>query len=553
MTAERDGASVLVTGATGYVGGRLVPRLLYRGHRVRCVARNPARLAGRSWDGVEIVEGDLADPDAARRALEGIDTAYYLVHSMTGGEAFRERDRAIAASFGDAARRAGVRRIVYLGGLGDAEALTSKHLRSRQEVGRELASHGVPVVEFRAAVIVGSGSASFEIIRTLTERMPVMITPRWVDTRCQPIGVRAVLEYLVEALETPHARGVYEIGGPDVLTYREMVLEYAKVRGLHRLIVPVPIANSEWSGRFVDLFTPVPYAIAQPLLESLRTEVVVHDDRALREFAVRPLGYARSLELALTRMASDDVETTWASSLASLSRDDPGGRQLAVHEGMLFERHHAVVPTRPERVFEVICSLGGDEGWPAGNALWQLRGLMDRAVGGIGMRRGRRHPRELTVGEPLDFWRVEALEPPHLLRLHAEMKLPGTAWLQFEVLPDERGARVEQTAFYEPRGLPGYLYWYAVLPFHRFVFPGLVRAIRERAEAAQRDRPLRRDVARTGRPGLGAPVRGSPSGPPSREARSPEARRRSVPGAGSGRSAPSGANPLRVAAERFPT
>ena len=473
---------VLVTGPTGYVGGRLVPRLLSRGHVVRCVARDPGRLAGQLWPGVEIIEGDLADAGAAERALAGIEVAYYLVHSMTGGEAFRERDLAIAQVFGQAAKGAGVGKIIYLGGLGDPADFRSKHLVSRQEVGRALADFGVPVVEFRAAVIVGSGSASFEMIRYLTERLPVMITPRWVDTRCQPIGVRAVLEYLVEALEKPDANGVYEIGGPDVLTYREMMLGYARVRGLHRLIFAFPVPHPEWSSHFVDLMTPIPYAIAKPLVESLQTEVLVRDDRARREFSVRPLGYVESVELALSRVAGEEVETTWASSLASLSSESPTGRHMAGHEGMLMERHRTRVEASAGRVFDVICALGGDEGWPAGNALWQLRGLIDRAVGGVGMRRGRRHPRALSVGEPLDFWRVEALESPHLLRLRAEMKLPGQAWLQFEVLPDELGSRVEQTAFYEPRGLLGYLYWYAVLPFHRFIFPGLLRAVRERAE-----------------------------------------------------------------------
>jgi uncharacterized protein YbjT (DUF2867 family) len=473
---------VLVSGATGYIGGRLVPRLLRRGHRVRCVARDPGRLTGRPWTGAEIVAGDLSDDGSAPRALEDIDVAYYLVHSMAGGEAFRERDRAMARAFGEAARQAGVRMIVYLGGLGDTNELRSKHLVSRHEVGRALAASGVSVVEFRAAVIVGSGSASFEMIRNLTEALPVMITPRWVGTRCQPIGVRNVLEYLLEALDHPTAEGVYEIGGQDVLTYREMMLGYARIRGLRRLILAFPVPHPEWSSRFIDLVTPIPYTIAQPLVESLQTEVVVRDHRARREFSVQPMGYLEAVELALVRVASDEVETTWASSLASLSPDQPTGRQLAGYEGMLFERHQTRIAAPVERVFEVICGLGGDDGWPAGNWLWQLRGLIDRAFGGVGMRRGRRHPRELSVGEPLDFWRVEALEAPHLLRLRAEMKLPGAAWLQFEVLPDEHGARVEQTAFFEPRGVRGYLYWYAVLPFHRFIFPGLIRALRERGE-----------------------------------------------------------------------
>jgi uncharacterized protein YbjT (DUF2867 family) len=446
------------------------------------VARDIRRLDGRRWPGVEIVQGDLADEKAARRALVDIDVAYYLMHSMASGPTFPERDRQIAQTFAVAARRAGVKRIVYLGGLGDPAQTLSDHLVSRHEVGRILAASGVPVIEFRAAVIVGSGSVSFEMIRYLTERLPVMVTPRWVDFRCQPIGVRNVLEYLLEALDHPDAEGIYEIGGPDVVSYRQMILGYARVRGLRRLVLAFPVPHPEWSSRFVDLVTPVPHAIAMPLVASLHSDMVVRDDRAVREFSVQPMGYLAAVELALTRVASDEVETTWASSLASFREDQAQSRQLAGHEGMLFERHRIRCSACPEAVFDAVCALGGDAGWPAGNALWQIRGLIDRVFGGVGMRRGRRHPRQLRIGEPVDFWRVEALEPPHLLRLRAEMKLPGTAWLQFEVLPDVDGARVEQTAFFEPHGLPGYLYWYAFLPFHRFLFPGLIRAVRRRAE-----------------------------------------------------------------------
>jgi len=473
---------VLVTGATGYIGGRLVPRLLALGHGVRCVARNANRLEGHAWPGIEIAQGDLSEPGAAEGALAGIDAAYYLVHSMAAGKEFRERDHAMARAFGNAAAAAGVKRIIYLGGLGDPVTVHSKHLISRQEVGRALAESGVPVIEFRAAVIVGSGSASFEMIRHLTERLPVMVTPTWVRTRCQPIGVRSVLEYLVEALDHPTARGIYEIGGQDVLSYREMMLRYARLRGLRRLIISFPVPKPELSSRWVDLVTPIPFRIAHPLVESLQTEVVVRDDRALGTFNVRPTGYDEAVQRALDRMATEDVETTWASSLASFSAGQPEADNLGAHEGMLLDRRRRRVSAPPEKVFEAICALGGEEGWPAGNALWQLRGIMDRFAGGVGMRRGRRHPRELRVGDPLDFWRVEALEAPHLLRLRAEMKLPGQAWLQFEVRPDPEGARVEQTAFFEPRGVLGYAYWYAVLPLHRFVFPGLVGALKEKAE-----------------------------------------------------------------------
>ena len=476
---------VLVTGATGYIGGRLGPRLSAKGHQLRCVARNPDRLEGQRWPGVEIVRGDLENPEDTTRVLQGIDVAYYLVHSMAAGEAFRERDRLMALAFGRAAAKAGVRRIIYLGGLGDPEKVRSKHLVSRQEVGRCLAAGGVPVIEFRAAVIVGSGSASFEIIRHLIERIPVMIAPTWVNTACQPIGVRSVLEYLVEALDHPTAEGIYEIGGEDILSYREMMVHYARIRGLRRFIVSLPVPKPEFSGRWVDLLTPVPFSIAQPLVESLQTQMVVRDERARTAFSVKTTGYDEAVRLALTRLEHDSVETTWASSLSSLTQDQPEADVLGSHEGMLLDRHRRRVKATPSRVFEAICSLGGEEGWPVGNALWQLRGMMDRMAGGVGMRRGRRHPRELRVGDPLDFWRVEALEVPHLLRLRAEMKLPGRAWLQFEVLPDSGGSRVEQTAFFEPRGNLGYLYWYSVLPFHRFVFPGLIGALKKQAEAAE--------------------------------------------------------------------
>jgi uncharacterized protein YbjT (DUF2867 family) len=479
---------VLVTGATGYIGGRLVPRLLADGHRVRCVARDPSRLAGRDWEGVEVVGGDLSDPSVLPVVLDGIDVAYYLVHSMAEGAEFRERDRAMARDFGRAAAAAGVGRIVYLGGLGRPEEVRSRHLVSRQEVGRTLAVAGVPVVEFRAAVIVGSGSASFEMIRHLVERLPFMITPKWVDTNCQPISVRDVLDHLLIVLDRPEATGVFEIGGRDVLSYREMMLHYARVRGLRRKIVALPVPRPQLSGLFVGLVTPIPYRIAHPLIQSLRTEVVVRDQRAKEVFAIEPMGYDEAVERAVARIDADEVATTWASSLASLGHGVGEGRELSAHEGMLFERHRTRVTASPDRVFEVITALGGDGGWPAGNSLWQLRGLIDRLCGGVGMRRGRRHPRELLPGDPLDFWRVERIEAPHVLRLRAEMKLPGRAWLQFEVLPDVVGARVEQTAFYDPHGIMGYAYWYAVRPFHRFVFPGLLSAIRNRAEATVRRR-----------------------------------------------------------------
>ena len=472
---------VLVTGATGYIGGRLVPRLLAEGNRVRCMARNPSRLAGRHWPGVELVKGDVENPETLAEALQGVTQAYYLIHAMGEDRPdFRGRDLRQAETFGQACAKAGVRRIIYLGGLGDPKGHRSDHLASRQEVGSALGADGVPVLEFRAAVIVGSGSASFEMIRHLTERLPIMVTPRWVNTRCQPIGVRDVLAYLTEAIAHPDVAGIFEIGGRDILEYRQMMLIYAEARGLRRIIIPMNVPLPGLSILWVDLVTPIPVALAGPLVEGMSTEVVVKDARALEVFRVRPMSYREALDLALQRLDEDGVETTWASSMAG----EPEGAALGAHEGMLLERHQRLVKAPPHEVFRVFCALGGENGWPAGNWLWQIRGLLDRAFGSVGMRRGRRHPRELRVGDPVDFWRVEALEENRLLRLRAEMKVNGDAWLQFTVRPEGDGSRLEQIAFFEPHGLLGLLYWYTVLPFHLFVFPGMIRTLKRRAEAA---------------------------------------------------------------------
>ena len=471
---------ILVTGATGYIGGRLVPRLLAAGHRVRCLVRNPDRLSGRRWPGVELVKGDVANAASLEAALQGVTQAYYLVHAMgEDSPDFRGRDLRQALTFAEACAKAGVRRVIYLGGLGDSSGHRSDHLASRQEVGAALGSSGVPVLEFRAAVIVGSGSASFEMIRHLTERLPFMITPRWVNTRCQPIGVRDILAYLVEALEHPEAAGIYEVGGGDILDYRSMMLAYAEARGLRRIIIPMNVPLPILSVLWVDLMTPIPLVLAGPLVEGMSTEVVVKDPRALEVFAVRPMCYREALALALQRLDEDGVETTWASSLAG----EPEGASLGAHEGMLLERHQCHVKAPPQAVFRAFCALGGENGWPAGNWMWQVRGMLDRLFHGVGMRRGRRHPRELRVGDPVDFWRVEAVEEDRLLRLRAEMKTNGDAWLQFTVRPEGEGSRLEQIAFFEPHGLVGLLYWYSVLPFHLFVFPGMIRTLRRRAEA----------------------------------------------------------------------
>lgn len=484
IAAAASGLRVLVTGATGYVGGRLVPRLLDAGHAVRVMVRDPDRIRGRPWRRrVEVVRGDVHDADSLAVALRGIDAAYYLVHGMSDGADFAERDRADARRFGDIARAAGVRRIVYLGGLGDPAADLSHHLRSRQQVGDALRESGVAVTEFRAAVIVGSGSVSFEIVRNLTERLPAMICPRWVATRNQPIAIRDVLSYLVLSLATPESAGrVVEIGGADVLTYRDMMLGYARVRGLRRFLVPVPVLTPRLSSYWVHWTTPIPASIARPLIEGLRNEVVVRDDAAARLFpSIRPLGYEEAIRLALRRVEEHGVESRWADALQT-SQGDRRPLTLAFHEGMYVERRRVDTAAAPDAVFRVFTGLGGARGWLFANALWRVRGALDRLVGGVGLRRGRRDPDTVRVGDAVDFWRVEAVEPPRLLRLRAEMRLPGRAWLEFEATArDGGGTELVQTAYFEPRGLTGFLYWHVLTPVHAVMFSRMVRRIAERA------------------------------------------------------------------------
>ncbi len=471
--------NVLVTGASGYVGGRLVPELLRRGHAVRCLTREPKAMAGR-FGGADVVAGDLlADPHGLAPALAGVDVAYYLVHSMGSGPGdFAERDRRAAHNFARAARAAGVRRIVYLGALGDVREL-SHHLRSRHEVGRILREVGPPVTEFRAGVIIGSGSASFEIIRYLTERLPVMIAPRWVSTRCQPIAIVDVIAYLVAALDTPASVGrTYEIGGSDRLTYRDVILAYARARGLRRRIVDVPFFTPRLSSYWVHLVTPVPASIARPLIDGLKSEVVVRDRRALSDFEVRPMSCEHAIALALDRERGDGPQTTWFDAFAARAS---GGELHGSREGVLMDRREIFTSAPPEAVFAVCTSLGGARGWLYADWLWRLRAAMDRLTGGPGIGSGRRSATTLRVGDVVDFWRVEALEPDSLLRLRATMRLPGRAWLEFAVEPVGSGSRFRMTAFFEPRGLFGQLYWWAVYPLHYAIFNGMSRRIVEHA------------------------------------------------------------------------
>jgi len=473
---------ILIVGASGYVGGRLVPLLQAKGHDLVLMSRDARHLAAR-FPEARVVVADLLNSASLPPALEGIEVAYYLAHSMGAGErGFAERDQQAARNFAEAAARAGVRRIVYLGGLGDDTAKLSHHLTSRHQTGAELAASGVPVTEFRAAVIIGSGSASFEIQRHLTERLPVMITPRWVGTRCQPIGIRDVLDYLVGALDHPEVTGIVEIGGPDVLSYGDMMRTYARLRGLRRLMIPVPVLTPRLSSYWVNLVSPVPAGIARPLIEGLRNEVVVRDPGPASAFDVHPQPYVEAVQRAIDRTDRHDVESTWFDALAAPDRASLSS--LTSTEGMIVEYRERAVAAPPERVFAEVERLGGNAGWPYANFLWRVRGFMDRVVGGVGMRLGRRDPVHLRVGDAVDFWRVEEIRRPAILRLRAEMKVPGRAWLQYEVKPTEGGSRLVQTAFFEPKGLPGLAYWYGLYPIHGLIFRGTVRVLGERATRA---------------------------------------------------------------------
>jgi uncharacterized protein YbjT (DUF2867 family) len=485
-------AHVLVTGASGYIGGRLVPALLRADYAVRCLARDPAQLAGRSWSAdVEVVQGDVLRPEGLADALAGVQAAYYLVHSMAGGAEFHHRDQQAARNFGAAAQRAKVGRIIYLGGLGDPRSDLSDHLQSRHETGDSLRQSSVPVTEFRAAVIVGSGSISFEMVRYLTERLPVMICPRWVFTRIQPIAIRDILAYLVAALENDAcADQIVEVGGANVLTYAQMLQGYARVRGLRRLIIPVTVLTPRLSAYWVHWMTPIAASIAHPLIQGLRNEVIVRDKSAQRLFPeIAPVGYLDAVREALAQLEAGEVETSWSDAQQAAHRYD-APVMMTTQEGMIVERRRVQVSAEPAGVYRVLAGLGGRRGWLFADWAWRLRGMFDRLLGGVGCRRGRRHPERLRVGDALDFWRVEAVEPGRLLRLRAEMKVPGRAWLQFRCEPQSDGSTMlEQTAFYAPKGLAGLAYWYLLYPAHSLIFSGLIRGIRSRAEVQRIDGP----------------------------------------------------------------
>lgn len=476
---------ILLTGATGYVGGRLLPLLVSDGFSVRCLARKPEYLQSRVDAGVEVVRGDVLDASSLEPAMVGIDTAVYLVHSMGSSADFADADRGAAENFGAAAKRAGVRTIVYLGGLGEGGEDLSAHLRSRQEVGDVLRSSGVAVIEFRASIVIGSGSLSFEMIRALVERLPVMITPRWVGVEAQPIAIEDLLAYLVGAVRKSGAMSrTYEIGGSDVVSYGELMREYARQRGLTRWMISVPVLTPRLSSLWLALVTPLYARIGRKLIGSIRHPTVVRDQAALTEFDVRPLGMSVAIARALGREDAEFAQSSWSDALsAGGAHRQWGGVRFG---NRLVDSRSTTVAVSAQTAFAAIERIGGATGWYYGQWLWIVRGWLDLLLGGVGMRRGRRDPTALRVGDVVDCWRVDAIERGRRILLKAEMKLPGRAWLQFEVVPRDgvRAVEICQTATFDPHGLSGLAYWYGVWPLHQLVFAGMLRGI---AGAATRD------------------------------------------------------------------
>jgi uncharacterized protein YbjT (DUF2867 family) len=469
---------VLLTGATGYVGGRLLRKLEESGRPVRCMVRRPETLSGRAAEQTEVLYGDILDPDSLNEALACVTTAYYLVHSMAESGPFAGADRRGAENFAAAARKSGVSRIVYLGGLG-AERDLSTHLESRHEVGRILRESGVPTIEFRASVIIGSGSVSFEIVRSLVDRSPVLLIPRWVVSRAQPIAIEDVLAYLLAALdiELEESR-LFEIGGPDHVAYVDLMREYARQVGLPRSVIRVPFATPRISGLWLSLMTPVYASIGRDLIESLRNDTLVRNGSAREAFPIRPRGVSQAIERALANEDREFAETRWSDALSAHQGRNWGGVTLGQRA---VASRKIEVAASPKQTFAPIQRIGGKTGWYYANGFWRLRGLMDTMVGGVGLRRGRRDPVRLAVGDTLDFWRVEAFEQDRLLRLSAEMKTPGRIWLQFEVDGVQAGATLCQTAIFDPHGLAGLAYWYALYPIHHLIFDGMLRRIRQAA------------------------------------------------------------------------
>jgi uncharacterized protein YbjT (DUF2867 family) len=482
---------ILVTGATGYVGGRLVPKLLEAGYRVRCLARDPSRLQGRAWlKRVEVAAGDALDPAELAVAMRGVSAAYYFIHGRQGGRDSAERDLQAAQNFAQAAEDECLEQIIYLGELVDPAANLSPYLRSRHETGFVLRHGRTPVTEFRAGMIVGSGSALFEMVRYVTERQPALVCPAWFFSQAQPIAIRDALSYLVDTLKTPDAVGrVIEVGGPSRLTYADMCLSYARERNLRRWLVRTPFNLPRLSAYWVHMVTPIHWRVVAPLIEGLRANLIVRDETARKLFPrIQPMDFQTAVHLALGRIARDSVETSWSDALVT-AQGDIKPYAFTVEEGMFIERRQMAIDLPPDMVFRSYTGIGGGRGWLFMDWAWAMRGWLDKAIGGVGLRRGRRHPDVIHAGESLDFWRVETVEKNRLMRLRAEMKLPGKAWLQFESAPvegEKRKTLFTVTAYFAPYGFFGFLYWYAMWPFHKPLFDGLARRLASRARVLAR-------------------------------------------------------------------
>jgi uncharacterized protein YbjT (DUF2867 family) len=475
-----DNQLIMLTGATGYVGGRLLKILEQRGYRVRCMARRPDILTSRVSTSTQVVEGNVLDINSMQVALKGVRVAYYLIHSMSSEGSFEEIDRKAAHNFGEVAKAAGVERIIYLGGLGNDEDELSPHLRSRQEVGNILRKSGIPLVEFRASIVIGSGSLSFQLIRSLVERLPIMITPKWVQVAAQPIAIEDLTEYLEAALYLPDSGSrVYEIGGADQVSYADIMRIYGSCRNIAVRMIPVPLLSPYISSLWLGLITPLYARIGRKLIQSIVHPTVVRDKSALKDFNIKPMGVNAAIRRAIDKEDKEFSETRWSDSISS-SGKMPSWLSKSFGS-RLFDSRTIKVNLPPEVLFKPIQRIGGETGWYSWNWLWQLRGFFDLLVGGVGMRRGRAHFDILRVGDTLDFWRVEEYEPNHLLRLTAEMKLPGRAWLEFEVLGDDLSSTIRQTAIFDPVGLLGLVYWYALYPLHQLVFAGMLRGITDKA------------------------------------------------------------------------
>jgi uncharacterized protein YbjT (DUF2867 family) len=472
---------VLLTGASGYIGSRLLKALEAALLPVRCLARHPEFLLPRVSSSTEVVQADCLDRSSLASALEDVDTAYYLVHSMGSSGQFEEEDRRAARNFADASREQGVRRIIYLGGLGNRDQALSAHLRSRYEVADILKESGVPTIEFRASIVIGSGSLSFEMIRALVQRLPVMICPQWVEVKAQPIAIEDVVAYLMAALELPVKQSVaFEIGGPDQVSYGEIMQEYARQCGLRRWMIPVPVLTPRLSSLWLGLVTPIYARVGRKLIESMRNPTLVRDRSALATFGIQPMGLKEAIERALHNENRQFAMTSWSDALSSGGKTPSwGGVQFGTR---LVDSRTMEVSVPPALAFAPIQRIGGSNGWYFASFLWHVRGFIDLLCGGVGLRRGRRDPHTLAAGDALDFWRVQSFEPNRRLNLVAEMKVPGRAWLQFEVEPTSRGSRIRQTAIFDPAGLAGLFYWYTLYPIHCCIFNGMLHQIAAIAE-----------------------------------------------------------------------